>query len=340
MFQRAIYLFLAFCFFCIPASGQQDSLTVKKGPLLVGECKGMSKTGVVFGTPYSTTPLSIKWDHVLHLTTTRYHFRVFDINGHLYYGKLKIDSLHKDSLLVIGKDSSYTLAKKNLQQADSYETDRLGTRLKLKADLGYTLLKQNKTQQFSFGVNGNFLTPRWEFGMDFLVFAAHVDTIRNFRGNLSGTVRYRLPHNWFLMAQPGFAFSSEQDLSSRITLLLGSGKYLLLRHKTGLNLSAGILYNQEKYSIATTTFTSTEAFAMMNYQLTPFKNATLAAQVIASPSLTEKGRFRTYAKSDITYAISSHFLIGVNYVLQDDSKPPVNAKRNDYAYNLKFGWVL
>ncbi|MHA4811427.1 DUF481 domain-containing protein [Flavitalea flava] len=337
---------LKICFFCfllfsiqIAALAQKDTVIVRQGDILVGEIKSMVNGIVLLKTPYSPGDIAINWNDVLSLRAER-QYRVSDSKGRIFKASVRIDSTNRTKAIFQTADSTFCIDKSNIDQVVEFVNPRARDRLTLKTNLGYTATKSDGTKQFSFGLNANYKVSKWDLSLDVNAFATQSDSIKGSRGDLTLSEKYILPHNWFFIGQSSLFYSSEQDVSSRFTQMLGTGFYLRRKNTNKVYIYAGFLYNREKFTVSDSVFNSAEAFAAMTYSYNIFKRIDIASTITVSPSLTESGRLRSGVHSEISYELSDHFNIGIEYTLNTDSKPPLDTKKNDYIYDFTIGWKL
>ncbi|WP_428329726.1 DUF481 domain-containing protein [Mucilaginibacter sp.] len=125
-----------------------------------------------------------------------------------------------------------------------------------------------------------------------------------------------------------------------IPIFLGAGNYFFRQTNGYLSFSLGGTYNDELFSGSTQSFKSGEAFGDLHFEYSLLKDINIVSEVLAFPSLTESGRFRSAVKTDLTVNFSAHFRTGLGFMLNTDSKPPITSSKSDYIINLKLGWKL
>jgi hypothetical protein len=71
-----------------------------------------------------------------------------------------------------------------------------------------------------------------------------------------------------------------------------------------------------------------------------FKKINLYASVTSSPSLSEKGRFRTDANFRFKYDLPFDFYFKTELQINFDNQPAAGAVKTDYVFSTGFGWEL
>ena len=108
-----------------------------------------------------------------------------------------------------------------------------------------------------------------------------------------------------------------------------------------LGFAAGAAWNFEDYSDPNVSDrNSAEAFLAAEYRIFNLGDLEVNTKVIAYPSLTEKGRFRTDFDFYIEYEFEFDLFINVGFTLNYDNKPAEGASPNDYVLATTIGWEL
>lgn len=322
----------------IQTFAQNDTVITKQGLLLIGTIKSLSGSALMLSTSYTNDAISLKWEEV-NLIKTAGLFKVMDKKGHLVIGRISMDTLHRNQFYITTGDDSVLVFKKNdIGQLSKYNPRSVRDKLDIKLDIGFITAKSNNTRQASIGIKLGYEAKKWLFAFDFNSFGSVVDTIQNSRGNIGLSAAYFLPQNWFLAVHSNFFSSTEQQLDLRGTQSIGFGKYLIRQVKHELRTYAGLNYNEEKFTKSEEQFKSSELFFNIHYFLNPVKGLDLRSDLAFNPSLTDKGRVRTYFFSEAKVTVIRHFNFGVSYTLNYDNKPPVLSEKSDYILNFKLGW--
>jgi hypothetical protein len=316
---------------------QTDTVLVRQGDRLIGEMISLENDILLFKTNYSSGSISLKWDEVITLSSHA-KYKVLTDRGLVYVGSLRMDSVASASIVIVSAtDSTYRLKRANIQEISKFDK-KLSDRLKISADLGVIVTKANHSDQASLDINAKYFARRWEFDFDYSAYASTVDTIETNRANLGITTKYNFPENWFLILRLNSFKSTEQQVDYRVNYFLGSGKYILRRHKFILWAYAGATYNREKFTITPQVFKTVESFGGLHVELAPFQHFSIISDLVTYPSISEWGRIRLFSKTDAIVTLGQHFRFGLGYVLNTDNRPPSNTSKTDYLFNAKLGW--
>ncbi len=316
-----------------------DTIVTKKGTVLSGELVSLSRGVLLLKTDYAFDPLNLKWNEISLIKTAK-RFKLFSRKGFLYIGRLQLDTLNGKAVMSVIADSTLQLNKDEIVEINRFENQKLSDKLALRADIGYTQIKANKSIQMSLGFNAAYTAKRWLLNLDYFSYGAMVDTVSNGRGSLGLGVKYIFPGNWFIVGQGNFFSSTEQNIDLRKTALLGLGNFLIRRDKNLLYINAGGTFNDEKFTTSAEKFKSSEIFGNIHSELYLVRGIDILNELILYQSLSEAGRFRVYFNSDIRLNFVRHFSFGLGGTLNTDSKPPVASNKTDYILNIKLGWKL
>ena len=223
--------------------------------------------------------------------------------------------------------------------------DTFWSRLDFKLSAGYTLTKANNSHQFAGNLNPGYMSSK--FKSDFYIGAIRtIQTADNITSRVSRTeggqgFLFFIVKDWFAVARADLLQSSEQKLSLRAITKGGAGYYVVKTNKMNLGFAAGAAWNYEDYEDPSTSDrNSAEAFLAAEYKIFNMGDLDILTSVIAYPSLTEKGRFRTDFNFNIEYEFPFDLFINLGYVLNYDNQPAEGAPSNDYVLTTTIGWEL
>jgi hypothetical protein len=154
-----------------------------------------------------------------------------------------------------------------------------------------------------------------------------------------------LGRQWFAVGLVDLLNSDQQDLRLRTTIGGGIGEWLVRSGHTRLSAFAGLVYTHEEYVTTSDTGESTpelrsnlEAIGSLVYTFHRFKTADVDARATVYPSLSALGRVRFSVAPTLNVELVRNlywtFTLYENY----DSRPPVNAARNDFGVTNSIGW--
>jgi hypothetical protein len=114
----------------------------------------------------------------------------------------------------------------------------------------------------------------------------------------------------------------------------------LQTERTRLSVFAGAVGTREKYSATLDETQATNADAITGVDFLTFRfNATdIRSRFIVFPSMSNPGRMRMQATSDLRIKIAKDLWWGFHFYENFDSKPPITANKNDLGISTSVGW--
>ena len=211
--------------------------------------------------------------------------------------------------------------------------------------VGYTLTKANNNQQLSGSLETGYVSSNFKSDLSFGVIRTFQEddqfTSQTSRTNAGLGFLFFIVKDWFAVARTDLLQSSEQQLNLRAITKGGVGNYVLKTNRMNLGLAGGAAWNYENYSDVTSPGkNSAEAFAALEYNIFNLGDLDLLTKVIAYPSLTEKGRFRTDFSFGMKYEFKRDFFIKLSLSGNYDNQPAEDSSPIDYVLGATFGWEL
>jgi hypothetical protein len=340
----------------ILAFSQTDTLILKNNDLIVGEIKSMDKNILGIETDYSDTDFKITWSGIKQVfSKTNYLITLSD--GRRYNGRIR--SLN-DSIVEIDTHMPSGIIKfsKKTEGLEKPEGDRVEipkpqivylkaldegfwSRLSFNFDFGTNLTKANDFREFTFNTALGYLADRWKGNFSFNHLRstqADVEPIR--RTEFAMQYNYFLQKDWFLIYNLDMLSNTEQLIELRTSNMVGVGKYLIHTNKSYLAFSSGVNFNNEKFTGEESANQSGEAFLGTQYNIFDVGDLDLVTTVVAYPSLTEKGRFRTDFKVDFRYELKFDLYFKIGSTVNYDNQPTEGASTLDYIFQTTVGWKL
>lgn len=340
------------------AFAQTDSLILKNKDVIIGEIKSMDKGVLTVETDYSDSDFKISWDGIEQVFSKEKYLITLS-NGKRYNGTINsvndstisINTYDPDRLLTIGKK------KKNDNTEDlgggsidvpfgeivylNALDDGFWSRLSANIDLGWSLTKANNLRQFNVRSGLGYLADRWKANASFNSLRSNQDEVDPVkRTDANGVFNFFLPKDWFLLYNLTYLSNTEQLIKSRVGNQIGLGKYLIHTNQTYFGFQAGINLNSESYFDDTPSRNSGEAMLGAQLNLYDIGDLTLLTSLIAYPSLTESGRFRTDFSLDVKYEFLDDFYVKVGTTMNYDNMPIEGATNLDYIFQTTVGWEL
>lgn len=314
----------------------QDTLTFHNGNQVYGEIKSMDKGVLTIETPYSKNDFTIEWIEVREIRTTT-SFLMTLKNGDRFSGVIRsLDSARAVLSGPVDGTSEHSLTDiVSMKSVSNGFLDNLTASL----SLGYSITKAQNARQFSVRSSIGYMARRWSSDVSYNSVFAKQDDVPDIQRKDGGiNYNYFLPKDWYLPLSVSFLSNTEQLLKIRLLAKAGIGKYVIHTNRVYWGLSLGANYNTETYLDETPGRRSWESFFGTEVNLFDTGDLSLLTRVVAYPSLTESGRFRTDISFDTKYDLPLDFFISLGFTINYDNRPVEGAGDTDYVFQTTFGW--
>jgi putative salt-induced outer membrane protein YdiY len=212
-------------------------------------------------------------------------------------------------------------------------------------DYGYSFTGGTiSTTQSSLAATLGYRTEKWSLNLNgSSVFSSQSEGATTGRNTLSFLYAKNLTERWYAGAIGELLNSRQQDLTLRATAGGGLGRILVRTDRTALGLLSGVLYSREHYSGDSSSeprANNVEALFRLKYEMYRFKTVDVNAALYAYPSLTDQGRIRMGLESALKIELFRNCYWKFSLYENFDSRPPVNAPRNDFGTGASIGWTF
>lgn len=327
-----------FILFLFPYLGiaQPDSLILKNNDLIVGELKSLDRGVATVETNYSKSDFKIEWSGVHKIITTS-SYLITSSKGSRHIGRMY--SPQNGTVIIYNQDS--IPFRINLEEIVMLTSVNEGFWDKLSAAIsfGYSLTRAKNLQQLSVRSSLGYKTKHWSGSASFDAINSTQDEVEPiFRRDGTLSYNYFLPNDWYVPISGTYLSNTEQKIDVRTLVKLGLGKFLLHRNKAYWGFSAGANYNFEKYFDESADRKSWEGFIGTELNLFDIGDLSLLTKIVAYPSFTESGRFRSDFTFDMKYDLPLDFYLQLGTTVNFDNQPVEDAPKVDYVLQTTFGW--
>lgn len=330
---------------------QTDSLIFLNGNYMVGEVKSMTRGVITIETDYSDSDFQIEWEKIKEIYTSTF-FLITTSDGSRYNGHINATETGK-VIIQTERGQEIEVPQDDIVWLDDMD-QCFWSQLYASIDLGFEMTKSNNFKQLSTRINIGFLAKRWNLDGTYNTLFSRQDDIDNI-DRTDGNVgfKYFLPRDWYPLASIDFLSNTEQKLDLRTTGRVGLGKFIIHTNYTYWGFSIGSNYNNETYLPTTvqdingndSTYTDTgrqswEGFLGTELNLFDIGDLNLSTKLIAYPSITEAGRWRSDFNFDAKYEMpfDDDFYIRLGVTFNYDNQPVEGASETDYVLSTGFGW--
>jgi hypothetical protein len=343
-FGRLMMVTLAIILGITPASARRDDdvVILKNGDRLTGEIKTLQRGELSFKASYMAEAVRLDWSKVERLES-KSKFLIFLTSGQLITGSLRIVSAAdsgKQNFLIGVADESLVVKQPEVIKILPAE-EKFWSQMEGSIDLGFSFTSGNNQYQAQL-----LAATTYRSGDHSLT--ATIDSV--FSGQPKGSSSARkqftfdytkqLTRKYYAGALFDLLSSDQQSLELRTTAGGLIGRNVLQTERTRFSIFGGVVGARERYSSAVTESKATDVSAITGVDFLTFRFTTtdIRSRFIMYPSLTTPGRMRMQATSDLRIKIAKDLYWGFHLYENFDSKPPINANKNDLGISTSLGW--
>ncbi len=336
MLKSPIILFVIFLGISMNISAQVDSVIFNTHDYVVGEIKNMQRGILQIETDYSDSDFKIEWAKTTEIYSVS-QFLITLSNGEQYFGTLESQG---DSIIQIITQLLDTIdvRNKDIVYLNAYD-DKFLDRFSASISFGFDMAKARNLKQLTTRSSLGYKAEKWNTGASFYNLSSTQDKTEDIhRREADVSFSYLLPYKLYGIATVSYLSNTEQSIDSRINAQVGAGRYLVQSNRMDWGLKVGVNRNIEYYTNDTEDRQSWEGYFGTDYNIFDLGDLDLLFSVIAYPSFTEAGRWRSDSKFDIKYEFPLDFFIKMGVSLNYDNMPADDAPETDYVFNISFGW--
>ncbi len=344
--QRGIYpliSFLVLAHLTVSLHAQRRDLVVmKNGDQLSGELKKLENGILYFKPPYVTDSIQLDWLEVKSVQSSAVYQVVLKNGEHLVgvISKLPQDESPGNDFQLKEGTLDVRAAAQDVVDIKS-EKQNFWRQLTGSIDFGYDFTSGNSQTSFNSNASANYLSRNWAAGAALTSsFSGQSTGSQTNLLELQGMGERYLGKNSSLLGLSDFLHSSQQDLELRTTLGGGYSRYFFRTNQNKLFWVAGTVYNRETFvsTAGRPTDDNVEGLVGGQYQLMKFNLYNLQSQLFLYPGISDAGRIRATTKTTFNVKLSNNFYTNVSFWDNFDSRPPINAKKNELGISSGLGW--
>jgi len=327
----------------LDAKRKDDRIVLLNGDHLMGEIKGLEQGALRFKPDYVLDTISINWTQVDELHSLD-EFHVVLASGRHLTGVIERRSDGSFSVTGPGGRAASTTWDDVVALAPAENS--FWAQLTGSINSGFSYTSGVNQTQFSASGSLDYATERYSFeSTGSSTFSGQSDGSRTSRNTINFLNTFTLKPRVYTAALTDFLNSDQQELDLRTTLGAVVGRWLVLTDKMRVTAFGGGVYTHEQYSAppdpsqpGSQATNNVEGVAGIGLSVFRFKTVDVTSQFSVYPSITTPGRVRlNYAPTlnfEIVRNLYWNFTLYENY----DSRPPVNANKNDFGVTNSIGW--
>jgi len=325
------------------AKRNDDRLVLRNGDHITGEIKKIERGTLFFKPGYALEDIQIDWTWVERLESQD-TFTVGLTNGSVYTGlikKISSSDQGKSDFTVSTADRVVECRRAEVVTLQAMEKSRWN-QLTGSIDYGFSYASGNSQTQSSLGADAEYHGERnWLTGSASSTFSGQSNGTNTTREAFSGAYWRRFTRKAFGGFLVDLLSSSQQELALRTTLGGAFGRTLIRTDRTNFLAFGGLVASRERYTpgfVGNPLSTNAEALVGLGYSIFRFKVFDLTSRLFIFPNISQAGRLRFSSDSSVRWEFVRNLYWSLRIYENFDSKPPVNAPRNDFGVTNSLGW--
>ena len=329
------------------AADKTDQIWLKNGDHLTGEIKKLQLGIFYFKPKYALNSIEIDWTQVDRIDSVE-RFNVILASGLTYSGIIRKipESADAPDFTIVDDGMTAQVHKLEVVNIQTQKSSFLA-QLNGSIDYGFSYVSENHQLQSSLGANAAYRGEKNQMsGSLSSSFNGQTDVEDTTRESFAGDYSRILTPKYFLTGLSALLSSSQQQLDLRVTFGGAFGRTLIRTDRTAFAASLGAVASRERYTAdaaaATLTTnnpeTTTELLATMDFTNYRFDAYTVTSSLRVYPSLSTWGRVRVGSETSISWEFIKDLYWNLRVYENYDSKPPINAPKNDFGITTGLGW--
>jgi putative salt-induced outer membrane protein YdiY len=325
------------------AKRKDDVVVMKNGDRLSGEIKGLQHGELSFKSEYMADAVRLNWDKVERIESQDI-FIVALTDGRRVTGLIERvgdKGVSGGEVRIVADHSAVTVKQPEvvgIQQRDtsfwnqltgsidygfSFTGDNSQTTSSLSADVAYYARADAVELSTSSQLNRQSTGPNTS------------------RYTFTGQYTRKLTPEWLAVGIFDLLRSDQQNLNLRTIYGGGVGRILARTDKTSLVALGGLVYTHESYFPQPgiePVRNNAESLFGLGFSTFRFRTLDINSETRIFPSLSDPGRMRLSTQSDLRIELVRNLYWDFRLYENFDSRPPVNAPRNDLGITTALGW--
>jgi putative salt-induced outer membrane protein YdiY len=330
---------------CAPlvAADKTDQVWLKNGDHLTGEIKKLQLGIFYFKPKYALNSIEIDWAQVDRIDTVE-RFNVIFANGETHAGIIRKVPESTGSMDFTINDDGQTVAAQKLDVVNIQpQKSSFLAQLNGSIDYGFSYVSGNNQVQSSLGANAAYRGEKNQMSASLSSsFSGQSDAENTTRESFAGDYSRILTTKYFVTGLGNVLSSSQQELDLRVTLGGAFGRTLIRTDRTAFAAALGAVASREKYTSTTKATnnpeTTTEFLGTLDFTNFKFDAYTVTSGLRVYPSISTWGRVRIGSETNISWEFIKDLYWNLRVYENFDSKPPINAPKNDFGITTGLGW--
>jgi putative salt-induced outer membrane protein YdiY len=349
-FRSLVVIVLAVSVMAAPlwAADKTDEIWLKNGDHLTGEIKKLQLGVFYFKPKYALNSIEIDWGQVDRIETVD-RFNVIFTNGETHSGVIRKAPEKDGSMDFTINDDGQIVATEKLEVVNIQpQKSSFVAQLNGSIDYGFSYVSGNNQLQSSLGANVAYRGEKNQMSSSLSSsFSGQSDAEDTTRESWTSDYTRILTPKYFVTGLGALLSSSQQQLDLRVTFGGAFGRTLMRTDRTAFSAAFGAVASREKYTsdaAAATTSTGTnpettsELLGTLDFTNFKFDAYNVTSSLRVYPSLSTWGRVRFGSETNVSWEFIKDLYWNLRVYENFDSKPPINAPKNDFGITTGLGW--
>jgi len=329
------------------AADKTDQVWLKNGDHLTGEIKKLQFGIFYFKPKYALNSIEIDWSLVDRIESVE-RFNVIFTNGETHSGVIRKVTEKEGSPDFTIDDNGQTVATERLEVVNILpQKSSFLAQLNGSIDYGFSYVSGNNQLQSSLGANAAYRGEKNHMSSSLSSsFSGQSDVEDTTRESFLAEYSRILTPKYFVTGLNALLSSSQQQLELRVTFGGAFGRTLIRTDRTAFVASIGAVASRERYTsdAAATTSTGTnpettsELLGSLDFSNFKFDAYSITSTLRIYPSLSTWGRVRFGSETNVSWEFIKDLYWNLRVYENFDSKPPINAPKNDFGITTGLGW--
>lgn len=343
--RTALIAFLVILACPLFAKRKDDVVVMKNGDKFTGEIKALQNGELIFKSDYMKDSVHLDWKQVATLQS-KDTFIVALTDGQHVTGFLDKGATPEDggeNFKIVATGSSVKVNPSEViaigQREPSFWNQLTGS-----INYGFDFASGNNATSSSLGADVAFRTTKNSVQLATTSqFSSQTNAENTNRFTFDSQYARKLTNKWLAVGLFSLLKSNQQDLELRTTYGGGFGRKLVQTDNTALTVIGGAAYSHESYvpqASMEPVRNNAESLLGLTFSTFRFKTLNLNSQTFLFPSLTDPGRLRLSSQSNLRIELVRNFYWSLQLYENHDTRPPINAPKNDLGVTTSLGWTF
>jgi putative salt-induced outer membrane protein YdiY len=345
--RAGLVLLLLLLLVACPLFGKRkdDVVVMKNGDKFTGEIKDLQRGELIFSSYYMKDDVYLDWNEVKTMQS-KDTFIVALANGERVTGFISQDVTPGG-----GGKSFKIIATGVAIEVEPSEVIAIGRRegsiwnqLTGSVNYGFSFASGNSATSSSLGADVAFRSTK-------NTVSVATSSQFNSQTNAENTNRFTLDsqyirmvtNKWLATGLFSLLKSNQQNLNLRSTYGGAFGRRLVQTDRTALTAVGGAVYTHENYVPqpgAEPIRNNVESVFGLTFSTFRFKTLNVNSQALLFPSVSDPGRLRLSSQSNLRIELIRNFYWNFQLYENYDTRPPIEAPKNDLGITTSVGWTF